>query len=70
MEKTDVVIEQITNSEIYNELIAEAGGWEAFCKENEVEIAPEGEEWLASFIKDGIPYRRQGSIILVQYDHD
>ena len=71
MEKTDeVVIEPITSSEMYNEIIAEAGGWEAFCKEREIEIAPEGEEWLAAFTKDGIAYRFVGQQSIICYDHD
>ena len=72
MEKTDeVVIEPITSSEMYNKIIAEAGGWEVFCKENEVEVAPKGEEWLNDFIKDGIAYRLGGpETWTIQYDHD
>ena len=70
MEKTDLIIEPITSSEMYNEIIAEAGGWEAFCKEREVEIAPEGEEWLRDFIKDGVAYRLGGQQWKICYDHD
>ena len=71
MEKTDVVIDQITNSEFYNELIAEAGGWDEFCKEWEVEIAPKDEGSPNDFIKDGIAYRLGGpETWTIQYDHD
>jgi len=71
MEKTDVVIEQITSSEMYNKLIAEAGGWDEFCKEWEVEIVPEGDdEIIPDFNKDGKPYYIQDGLTQVQYDHD
>ena len=73
MEKTDVVvIEQITNSEFYNELIAEAGGWDEFCKEWEVEIVHKvDDEVTPDFTKDGIPYRLGGHRVhTIQYDYD
>jgi len=74
MEKTDLVIEPITDCEMYNEIIAEAGGWEAFCKEREVKIVPEDDEqdWLVDFTKDGVPYRLKDTEIYTQFqiDHD
>ena len=71
MEKTDLVIEPITDCEIFNKLIAKVGGWDECCKKYEVEIVPEDDEWPADFIKDGIPYRLVGGQpLIINYDHD